>query len=81
MIGKYIEAAIENAVYKKLDNQSWFAEIPGFQGVWANAQSVEACRKELIEVLEEWILLKTRDKELLPVIQGIDLNIKETVAA
>lgn len=81
MIEKYIEAAIENAVYKKLDNQSWFTEIPGFQGVWANAQSVEACRKELIEVLEEWILLKTRDKELLPIIQGIDINIKETVAA
>lgn len=81
MIEKYIEAAIENAVYKKMDDESWFADIPGFQGVWATGHSVEACRRELIEVIEEWIFLKIRDRDSLPVIQGIDINIKETVAA
>jgi len=29
-----------------------FAEIPGFDGVWANAATVEACRSELREVLK-----------------------------
>ena len=31
---------------------------------------------ELIEVLEEWILLKTRDHEDIPVIEDIDINVK-----
>ena len=33
---------------KMLDDQTWFAEIPGFEGVWANAATVEACRSEFV---------------------------------
>ena len=61
MLTEYIQKALENAQYKKLDNSTWFAEIPGFQGVWANAKTVEGCRHELQEVLEEWLMLKIRD--------------------
>ena len=77
MLIDYIHAAIENAEYKKLDDGSWFAEISGFEGVWANAKSVEECRKELIEVLEEWLILKIKDNDNVPVVKGIDINIKE----
>ena len=58
MIIEYCQNAIENAEYRKLDDGTWFSEIPGFEGVWANGDSVEICRKELIEVLEEWLILK-----------------------
>jgi len=57
MLFLYMEKALERAEYKKLDDGSWFAEIPGFSGVWANAPTVEACRKELLEVLEGWLLI------------------------
>jgi predicted RNase H-like HicB family nuclease len=77
MLVEYIQKAIENAEYKKLEDGSWFAEIPGFEGVWANGKSVEECRKELMEVLEEWLVFKIRDKDYIPVVNGIDLNIKE----
>lgn len=78
---EYVQAVIEKAEYKKLENGSWFVEIPGFDGVWANQNSVEECRRELVEVLEEWIMLKIRDNDHVPVVKGIDLNIKETTAA
>jgi len=39
------------------------AEIPGFEGIWANGKTVEECRRELIEVLEEWLILKIKDKD------------------
>lgn len=77
MLVEYIQAVIETADYKKLDDGSWFAETAGFEGVWANGKSVEECRKELVEVLEEWLILKIKDKETLPVVKGIDINIKE----
>ena len=51
MLIRYVQAALKYAEYKKLDNGTWFAEIPGFDGVWANASTVEACRSELEEVL------------------------------
>ena len=53
MIFEYCQKAIERAEYKKLDDGTWYAEVPGFKGVWANAKTVEDCRKELISVLEE----------------------------
>lgn len=81
MIVEYINTAVEKAEYKKLDDGSWFAEIPGFDGVWANGGSVEECRRELMDVLEEWLLLKIRDKDRLPVLKGIDPNIKESASA
>jgi hypothetical protein len=28
------------------------------------------------EILEEWIVLKLRDRDLLPVVDGIDLNLR-----
>ncbi|MFW6174096.1 MAG: hypothetical protein ACOC5T_10175 [Elusimicrobiota bacterium] len=40
MLFQYIQKALEKAEYKKLDNGSWFAEIPGFKGVWANGPNV-----------------------------------------
>jgi len=81
MIDRYIKAACEEARYKQLDDGTWFAEIPGFDGVWANGGNVEFCRQELIEVLEEWIMLKTRSGDPLPVVHGVDINIKEVSAA
>jgi len=81
MIIEYCQKAIEKAQYRKLEDGTWFAELPGFKGVWANADTVEKCRKELITVLEEWLILKLRDKDAIPTIDGIKLEIKEEAAA
>jgi predicted RNase H-like HicB family nuclease len=81
MLFEYIQGALEKAQYKKLDDGTWFAEIPKFEGVWANAKTVEECRKELVEVLEEWLILKLRDGDPIPKVKGIKINIKEVVTA
>jgi len=81
MIVEYCEKAMEKAEYKKLEDGTWFAEIHSFQGVWANGKTVEECRKELITVLEEWLILKLRDNEPVPEVNGIKLEIRETAVA
>ena len=60
MLGEYIEKKLKTARYKILKDGSYFGEIPGLKGVWANARNLEDCRKELQEVLEDWLLLKVR---------------------
>lgn len=77
MFSQYIQKALEKAKYKILDDGTWFAEIPGFQGVWANGRNVEDCRKELLEVLEEWLIIKIRDHEPIPHLKGIELKIEK----
>ncbi len=78
MLTNYIRAALHQAKYKILpDDGTFYGEIPGFQGVWANTDTLEACREELAEVLEEWILLRVAKNLPLPVVDGIELSIKE----
>jgi predicted RNase H-like HicB family nuclease len=81
MLTEYIQAALARSEYKILDDQTWFAEIPGFDGVWANAATVESCRSELREVLEEWLILKLRDHDPIPTVAGLDLGIVKSEAA
>lgn len=78
MLTKYIKAALYQAKYKILsDDGTFYGEIPGFQGVWANTDTLEVCREELEEVLEEWIFLRVSRNLALPVVDGIELSIKE----
>ncbi|MEE8329035.1 MAG: type II toxin-antitoxin system HicB family antitoxin [Thermodesulfovibrionia bacterium] len=81
MLAAYIQGALEDAEYKKLEDGTWFAEIPGFDGIWANGNTVEECRKELVEVLEEWLILKIRDKDPIPRLKGIEISIKKVATA
>ncbi len=81
MLTEYIQKALEKAQYKEFDNGTWFAEIPEFEGVWANADNVETCRHELKEVLEEWLILKIRDQDSIPKIEGAEIKIKEVAIA
>jgi len=80
MIIEYCQKALERAQYKKLEDGTWFAEIPGFQGVWANGPNVEQCRNELITVLEEWLLLKVRDGDPIPDVAGLKVEIRNVAA-
>ena len=66
MLTQYLTKKLQGAKYKLLKDGSYFGEIPGISGVWANAANLEDCRKELQEVLEDWILLKVRDHERIP---------------
>jgi predicted RNase H-like HicB family nuclease len=78
MLTNYIRAAMHQARYEILpDDGTFYGEIPGFNGVYANADTLEACREELEEVLEEWILFRVSRQLPLPVVEGIELTIKE----
>ena len=75
---KYAYAAMKKARYEILpDDGTFYAEIPGFNGIYANSDTLESCRDELEEVLEEWILLRIRLNLPLPVVDGISLSIME----
>ncbi len=80
MLVEYIQGALGNAEYKRLENGTWFAEIPGFKGVWANGKTVEECRKELVEVLEEWLILKLRDADPVPLVKGYEISIRKVTS-
>ncbi len=79
MLTDYIRAAMREARYEILDDDgTFYGEIIGFQGVWANSPTLEGCRDELEEVLEGWIVLSLSKHLPLPTVDGISLEIAST---
>ena len=78
MFSRYLQGALRLARYELLEEEArFYGEVPACPGVYATASTLEGCREELAEVLEEWILLRVSRNLPLPVIDGIELKIRE----
>ena len=82
MLTKYLDAAMRHAHYEILsDVGTYYGEIPECRGVYANAPTLEECRSELAEVLEDWLLFRIHKNLPVPKIDGIELTVKKEIAA
>lgn len=80
MLTEYLAAAMRQARYEILpDDGTFYGEVPGFDGVYANAVALEACHDELREVLEEWLVLRLSRGLAIPAAGGITLAIDTAV--
>jgi predicted RNase H-like HicB family nuclease len=77
MVTKYLRAAMRGAKYELLEEGEYYGFIPGFEGVWADAASLEDCRDELEEVMEEWLLFRLSRQLPVPILDGMDLVVRE----
>ena len=74
ILAEYIEAAMRDADFVIfVEDGTYYGEIYGFQGVWANADTLEECRQQLREVLEGWILLGIELGHEIPVLPSMNL--------
>lgn len=69
MFSEYIQAALKLAEYDTLEDGSYVATVEGLQGVIAIGDSIEECRRDLIEVIEGWIALRMRFGAIIPMIK------------
>ena len=74
MISEYMQATLQRATFRQIDDGSYVGEIPGFDGVWSNAPTIDEARVELLEVLEGWIILGLRLGHILPIVDGMNLT-------
>lgn len=75
MFIEYIQAAMRRAKYELLpDGEGYYAEIPRFKGLWANADTLEECRDELLSTLQDWMLIRMDHNLPLPVVDRINVN-------
>jgi predicted RNase H-like HicB family nuclease len=75
MFSKYVDAAMHHAVYTLLDDGTFFGEVPELDGVWASAPTLEACRDELKDVIEGWLMLGIAMHHDIPTIDRITINV------
>ena len=58
MIRQYVEQALRMARYDKLEDGTFCGEVPRLRGVLSTGETLEACRDQLAEVVEEWVLVR-----------------------
>ena len=78
MLSEYLRAGLTRAHYELLaGGEGFYGEIPCFQGVYARADTLEACREELANTLEDWLLVRISRHLPTPILDGMDLTVKE----
>ena len=66
MVSQYVASALERADYQLLDDGSFAATVRGLRGVIATGSTLEGCRRELVEVVEEWVLVRVAHGLAIP---------------
>lgn len=75
MLVDYIRAALAKARYERIDDpEPYYGEVPGLKGVWATGKTLPACRKNLSEALDGWIIVRLRKGLPIPRINGVALK-------
>mgnify|MGYP001062635318 CR=1 FL=1 len=78
MLLQYIQAAMHRARYELLaECKGFYGEIPQCQGVSAETFTLEECREQLAEVLEDWMMLRLSRGFALHIIDGLELRVHE----
>ena len=70
----YVEQALAEANFDKLEDGTFTGQIYSCNGVVAFGPTLRQCQLELRSILEDWILLGLKLGHTLPVIADIDLN-------
>ncbi len=74
IISSYIERAMAQAEYDKLEDGSFAGRIPTCKGVIAFSSTLRDCETELHATLEDWLLVGFKLNHPLPILDGINLN-------
>jgi predicted RNase H-like HicB family nuclease len=77
MIRAYVETALRRARYDKLQDGTFCAEVPRRRDVLATDDTLEDCRDQLAEVVEEWVLVRVARGLALPPSGRIEVRVKK----
>jgi len=77
MITQYVQQALRRARYEKLEDGTYYGEVPRLRGVLATARSLKACRKQLGEVVEEWVLVRVAKGLAVPAFGKVEVKVKK----
>ena len=77
MIREYVERALRSARYDKLEDGTFYGEVPRLRGVLATGESLEECRNQLAEVVEEWVLVRVAKGLAVPSLGKIEVRVRK----
>jgi predicted RNase H-like HicB family nuclease len=70
ILSDYLDCALAQAEYDKLEDGTFFGRIPSCKGVVAIAANLRECEDELRSVLEDWVLVGLKLGHDLPIMNN-----------
>ena len=77
MITSYVDQALRRARYAQMDGGLFCATVPRLQGVIATGRTLESCRDQLAEIVEEWVLVRIARGLRVPPLGRIKVEVKK----
>jgi predicted RNase H-like HicB family nuclease len=77
MLSDYMSAVMHHAQYCFTQDGKVSGVIPDLEGVTAHGETLEDCRHNLSEALEEWIFFRASRHLPVPTINGVQLQIAD----
>ena len=81
MLLQYIQTALDQAHYEMIeDEEPFYGKVLALPGVWATGKTLEACRRNLAEAIEDWVLFSVAKGLPVPVLKkDVAIRIPEKV--
>jgi len=80
MLTEYIEAAMQRAHYELMEDGRFFGAIKMLKGLWADGDTLEECRRNLLDALEDWLFVSIRERLPIPQIGGVSMAANRDLA-
>ncbi len=82
MLLQYIQIALERAHYEFIeDEEPFYGAVPPLAGVWATGKTLEECRRNLAEAIEDWVLFSIAKGLPIPPLGQVAIRLPEKVLA
>jgi len=79
---RYIQAALEHAHYEIIEDvEPFYGEVPALAGVWATGKTLEECRRNLAEAIEDWLLFSIAKGLPIPSLGETSIRLPEKTPA
>jgi predicted RNase H-like HicB family nuclease len=80
MLTEYIQKAMDKAQYEMIqDDDPFYGEIPELRGVWASAKTLEDCRRQLAQALEDWLFFSIARGMPIPPMDGTRIELPQPI--
>ena len=76
MTTRYVARTLQRAQYRVLEDGTFTATVRGLRGVIGTGATIEACRADLTEVIEEWVLVRVSRGLAIPALDGATIKVR-----
>jgi predicted RNase H-like HicB family nuclease len=76
VLSHYVAKSLDRAHYRLLEDGTFAATVPGLRGLIATGRTLEACRRDLADVVEAWVLVRIARGLSIPTIDGATVTVR-----